>query len=131
MLERLYRATPLLSSGLALGADGKPAILQLTDVTIIATRRDGRRWMLKPLPYSSTFKLVFKATDVLVKYGGWTRQYRFEGFRAVAQLEATVRAVDSTSPSRPTLRAPAVHESARGSTVQELRRVLAHNNKTI
>jgi hypothetical protein len=37
------------------------------------------------------FKLVFKAMDGLVKYEDPARQYRFEGFKAEAQLEATVR----------------------------------------
>jgi hypothetical protein len=37
------------------------------------------------------FKLVFKSTDESVKYEDPTRQYRFDGFKAAAQLEATVR----------------------------------------
>jgi hypothetical protein len=37
------------------------------------------------------FKLVFKSTDEPVKYEDPTRQYRFDGFKAAAQLEATVR----------------------------------------
>jgi len=37
------------------------------------------------------FKLVFKAGDEPVKYEDPTRQYRFEGFKALAQLKAEVR----------------------------------------
>jgi hypothetical protein len=37
------------------------------------------------------FKLVFESTHEAVKYEDPTRQYRFEGFKAAAQLEATVR----------------------------------------
>ncbi len=37
------------------------------------------------------FKLVFKSTDEPVKYEDPSRQYRFEGFKANAQLEAAVR----------------------------------------
>ena len=37
------------------------------------------------------FRLVFKADDKPVKYEDPMRQYRFEGFRAVAELEAEVR----------------------------------------
>lgn len=37
------------------------------------------------------FKLVFEATDEPVKYEDAARQYRFEGFKATAQLEATIR----------------------------------------
>jgi hypothetical protein len=37
------------------------------------------------------FRLVFTATDEPVKYENATQQYRFEGFKARAQLQATVR----------------------------------------
>lgn len=37
------------------------------------------------------FKLVFKATEEPVKYEDPARQYRFEGFKAAAQLEASIR----------------------------------------
>jgi len=37
------------------------------------------------------FKLVIKASGEPVKYEDRMKQYRFEGFKAAAQLEATVR----------------------------------------
>jgi len=37
------------------------------------------------------FKLVFTAGEEPVKYEDPMRQYRFEGFKAVAELEAEVR----------------------------------------
>jgi len=37
------------------------------------------------------FKLVFRAGDEQVNYVDPNRQYRFEGFKALAQLEAAVR----------------------------------------
>jgi hypothetical protein len=37
------------------------------------------------------FKLVFRAGDEQVNYEDPIRQYRFEGFKALAQLEAEVR----------------------------------------
>ncbi len=37
------------------------------------------------------FKLVFRAGDEQVNYEDPNRQYRFEGFKALAQLEAAVR----------------------------------------
>ena len=37
------------------------------------------------------FKLVFKCTEQAVRYEDPARQYRFEGFAAAAQLEASVR----------------------------------------
>ena len=42
-------------------------------------------------PAFMDFKLVFKATDEAVKYEDPSLQYRFEGFRAAAQFEATIR----------------------------------------
>jgi hypothetical protein len=37
------------------------------------------------------FKLVFRAGEERVNYEDQMRQYRFEGFKALAQLEAEVR----------------------------------------
>jgi len=62
----------------------------MTSVPII----DQPRWPAidaETTPALLDFKLVFKSTDDPVKYEDATRQYRFEGFKAVAQLEATVR----------------------------------------
>lgn len=42
-------------------------------------------------PAFMDFKLVFTATDEPVRYENPSQQYRFEGFRANAQLEATIR----------------------------------------
>ena len=42
-------------------------------------------------PAFMDFKLVFKAGDEPLKYEYATRQYRFEGVKAAAQLEATIR----------------------------------------
>jgi hypothetical protein len=73
-----------------LTADGKTAILQMADLPII----DQPRWPAmdaESTPALLDFKLVFKSTDEPVKYEDPTRQYRFDGFEAVAQLEATVR----------------------------------------
>lgn len=62
----------------------------MTNVPII----DQPRWPAidaETTPAFLDFKLSFKATDDPVKYEDPTRQYRFEGFKAAAQLEATVR----------------------------------------
>lgn len=70
--------------------DGKVATLQMTTVPII----DQPRWPAmdaETTPAFLDFKLVFKATDEPVEYEDPARQYRFEGFKAEAQLEATVR----------------------------------------
>lgn len=71
-------------------ADGKTATLEMTNVPII----DQPRWPAmdaETTPAFLDFRLVFKATDEAVKYENAARQFRFEGFKADAQLEATVR----------------------------------------
>ena len=78
------------SDGLALSADGKTAVLQMTNVPII----DQPRWPAidaETTPAFLDFKLVFKSVDEPVMYENASRQYRFQGSKAVAQLEATVR----------------------------------------
>ena len=42
-------------------------------------------------PAFMDFHLVFRATDEPLKYEDSTRQFRFTGFKADANLEATVR----------------------------------------
>ena len=62
----------------------------MTDVPII----DQPRWPAmdaETTPAFLDFKFVFKANDEPVKYEAPARQYLFEGFKAEAQLEATVR----------------------------------------
>ena len=82
--------TPVPSDGLTFSSDGKTATLQMANLPII----DQPRWPAmdaETTPAVLDFKLVFKATDEPVKYEDPTRQYRFEGFKATAQLEAVVR----------------------------------------
>jgi hypothetical protein len=70
--------------------DQKTAALQMTDVAII----DQPRWPAMDAastPAFMDFKLVFKASAEPVTYEDPMRQYRFEGFKASAQLEATIR----------------------------------------
>ena len=43
------------------------------------------------IPAFMDFKLVFKTSDEPVKQDDPGRQYRFEGVKAAAQLEATIR----------------------------------------
>lgn len=62
----------------------------MTNVAIV----DQPRWPAmdsEATPAFMDFKLVFKATDEPVKYENPNRQFRFEGFKASAQLEATIR----------------------------------------
>jgi hypothetical protein len=62
----------------------------MTNVPII----DQPRWPAmdaETTPAFLDFKLVFTSTDEPVKYEDPTRQYRFEGLKATAKLEASVR----------------------------------------
>ena len=82
--------TPVPSNGLNFSADGKTATLQMTNVPII----DQPRWPAMDAESTPAFmdcKLLFKSGDEAVKYEDPMRQYRFEGFKASAQLEATFR----------------------------------------
>jgi hypothetical protein len=77
-------------SGLTFSPDQRIATLQMTNVPII----DQPRWPAmdaETTPAFLDFKLVFTSTDEAVKYEDPTRQYRFEGFKAIAKLEASVR----------------------------------------
>jgi hypothetical protein len=88
--EGLYWVTPVPSQGLTFSADGKTATLQMTNVPII----DQPRWPAmdaETTPAFLDFKLVFVATDEAAKYEDAARQYRFEGVKANAQLEAAIR----------------------------------------
>ena len=78
------------SGGLSFSTDGKVATLQMVNLPII----DQPRWPAmdaESTPAFLDFKLVFRAGDEPVKYEDPMRQYRFEGFKAVAELEAEVR----------------------------------------
>ena len=82
--------TPVPSTGLTFSPDGNVATLQMTNVPII----DQPRWPAmdaESTPAFMDFKLVFKSGDEPVKYEDPMRQYRFDGFKASAQLEATFR----------------------------------------
>jgi len=62
----------------------------MTNVPII----DQPRWPAMDAvstPAFMDFKLVFMATAEPARYDDPMRQYRFEGFKAGAQLEATIR----------------------------------------
>jgi hypothetical protein len=88
--EGLYWVTPIPRDCLTFSSNGKTASLQIKDVPII----DQPRWPAidaETTPAFLDFKLVFTSTDKPVKYEDPSRQYRFEGFIATAQLEAVVR----------------------------------------
>ena len=78
------------SDSLKFGEDGRTTTLRMMNVPII----DQPRWPAmdaESTPAFMDFKLVFKAGGERVKYEDASQQYRFEGAKAVAQLEATIR----------------------------------------
>jgi hypothetical protein len=88
--EGLYWVTPVPSDGITFTPDDQTVVLQMKGVPII----DQPRWPAmdaESTPAYLDFKLVFKSTEEPVKYEDPARQYRFEGFRAIAHLEASVR----------------------------------------
>src|SRR5215470_12818592 len=99
---KVFIGSLLRQWGLTFSSDGKIATLQMTNVPII----DQPRWPAldaETTPAVMDFRLVFTSTDEPVKYEDPTRQYRFEGFKAGAQLEATIRvpAIDFTFKTDP------------------------------
>jgi hypothetical protein len=87
--SELYWVAPVPEGGLTLSPDGRTATLEMKDVTII----DQPKWPAydaQVTPAHLTFRMIWKATDEPVKYEDAIRQFRITGFRATAQLEASV-----------------------------------------
>ena len=81
---------PVPDQGLTFSADGSTATLEMKNVPII----DQPKWPAmdaEPHPAFMDFKLVWKATAEPVKFEDPSQQYRFTGYKATAQLEASVR----------------------------------------
>jgi hypothetical protein len=90
------------STGITFSPDQKTATLQMTNVPIV----DQPRWPAmdaETTPAFMDFKLILKRIDEPVKYEDPSRQYRFEGFKTNAQLEAAIRvpAIDFTFKTDP------------------------------
>lgn len=81
---------PVPDGGLIFSSDGKVATLVMKNVPIV----DQPKWPAIDAGTSRgfmDFKLVMKAGDEPVKYENPKEWYRFTGFKAIAQLEATIR----------------------------------------
>jgi len=86
----MYWVAPVPDGGLTLSADGKTATLVMKNIPIV----DQPKWPSMDAiatPAFMDFKLVIKAENDPVKYEDARHWYRFTGFKASAQLEATVR----------------------------------------
>jgi hypothetical protein len=81
---------PIPKGGLIVSPDGRTATLEMENVTIV----DQPRWPALDStgrPAIMSFKMVWKATDEQITYDDPQKQFRVEGYRAAAQLEAHVR----------------------------------------
>ena len=75
--------------GLEISGDGRSAVLTIQSLAVI----DQPKWPqlhAPTTPATMSFKVVWKATDERVQYEDPSRHYRFTGFRAMAQMEASV-----------------------------------------
>jgi hypothetical protein len=85
----LYWVVPVPVGGVELDGDGKSVTLAMRDVAVI----DQPRWPAldaSATPAKMSFKMVWKSTGEHVLYEDAARQFRFEGTRAVCQMEAQV-----------------------------------------
>jgi len=75
--------------GVTFSNDGRSAILQLKGIEII----DQPKWpefKAEAIPAKMDVRIVWKATDEKISYNDPQKQFRVEGFKATAQLEASV-----------------------------------------
>jgi hypothetical protein len=85
----LYWVAPVPEGGLTVSSDGRTATLEMKNVSVI----DQPRWPAYDAavnPATLSYRLVFKATDERLDYHDAVKQFRVVGYRATAQLEASV-----------------------------------------
>lgn len=85
----LYWVVPVPSGGLEVGADNKSVTLTMRDVPVV----DQPKWPAldaDATPARMSFKMVWKSMGEPAVYEDAPRQFRFEGTRAICQMEAQV-----------------------------------------
>lgn len=85
----MYWVAPVPDGALTIAPDGRSATLEMKDVPII----DQPKWPAYDAqvhPARMTFRLVFKATGEKVNFDDPAKEFRITGFKATAQLEASV-----------------------------------------
>ena len=85
----LYWVVPVSEGGLITSPDGKTATLEMKNILVV----DQPRWPALDavgMPATMSFKMIWKATDEKIMYDDPQKQFRVEGYRATAQLEAQV-----------------------------------------
>jgi hypothetical protein len=85
----LYWVTPVPTDGIKISGDGLTAVLEMKDLSVI----DQPKWPSHGAAATAalmSFRVVWKATDEKVVYEDKLKHYKVEGYRATAQLEASV-----------------------------------------
>jgi hypothetical protein len=86
----LYWVVPVPKGGLIISPDGQTATLEMNNVAVV----DQPKWPALDavgILAIMSFKLIWKATDEKITYDDPQKQFRVEGYRASAQLEAQVK----------------------------------------
>jgi hypothetical protein len=86
----LYWVVPVPKGGLIISPDGQTATLEMNNVAVV----DQPKWPALDavgILAIMSFKLIWKATDEKIIYDDPQKQFRVEGYRASAQLEAQVK----------------------------------------
>lgn len=81
---------PIPDGSLTIDPDGRTATLEMDKVPVV----DQPKWpALDALgtPAIMSFRMIWKATDEKVVYDDPQKQFRVEGYRATAQIEAQVK----------------------------------------
>ncbi|MGO9376971.1 MAG: hypothetical protein ACLPN1_05860 [Dissulfurispiraceae bacterium] len=81
---------PVPKDGLIISPDGGTATLEMNDIAVV----DQPRWpALDAVGMAAimSFRLIWKATDEKIIYDDPQKQFRVEGYRATAQLDAQVK----------------------------------------
>jgi len=85
----LYWVVAIPEGGLIISPDGHTATLEMKDVAVV----DQPKWPALDavgMPATMSFRMIWKATGEKVIYDDPQKQFRVEGYRATAQLEAQV-----------------------------------------
>jgi hypothetical protein len=86
----LYWLTPVPPEGARFSLDGRSAVLEMKGVPVI----DQPKWPARgaaATPAMMSFRVTWKATDERVVFEDKMKHFKVEGYRAVAQLEASVK----------------------------------------
>jgi len=86
----LYWVVPVPKGGLIISPDGQTATLEMKNVAVV----DQPKWPALDavgMPAIMSFRMIWKATDEKIIYDDPQKQFRVEGYRATAQIEAQVK----------------------------------------